>query len=101
LTRHRLHVWPWLRRIGAAVLPDWLAISIGPRIFAWRKLTAAELEHELEHVRQWRRYGVAFPLVYLAESVRVRRSGKRWYVDNRFERAARDAARRVGVNGRS
>jgi hypothetical protein len=95
LTRHRLYVWPWLRRIGAAVLPDWLAISIGPRIFAWRELTAPELEHELEHVRQWMRYGVAFPLVYLAESLRVARAGKRWYLDNRYERAARDAAGRI------
>jgi len=96
LTSHRLHVWPWLRPIGSALLRDWLAISIGRRIFAWRKLTAAELAHELEHVRQWKRYGMAFPLVYLVESLLALRAGKQWYVDNRFERAARDAAARKG-----
>ena len=47
MTPHRLHVVPWLRRVGALVLTDWLAITIGSRIFAWRKLNEAELAHEL------------------------------------------------------
>jgi len=94
MTTHRLHVWPWLRRSGSLILPDWLAITIGSRIFAWRALTDAELEHELAHVRQWTRHGIVFPLVYLADSLRTRRAGRRWYHDNRFEEEARAATRR-------
>jgi hypothetical protein len=96
MTRHRLHVWPWLRRPGSLLLRDWLAITIGSRIFAWRPMNAAELDHELAHVRQWDRHGWYFPFAYLAAALRARRAGKRWYRDNRFEQEARDAARRVG-----
>jgi hypothetical protein len=94
MTPHRLHVLPWLRPIGTLFLRNWLAITIGRHVFAWRPLTDEELEHELEHVRQWERHGLAFPLVYLADSLRARRAGKRWYVDNRFEEDARTAAGR-------
>jgi hypothetical protein len=95
MTPHRLHVVPWLRRLGGLVLPDWLAITVGRRIFAWRALDGAELEHELAHVRQWQRHGPLFPLAYLAASVSARRAGKRWYHDNRFEEEARKAAARI------
>jgi len=91
---HRLHVWPWLRRLGPLVLPDWLAITIGSRIYAWRDLDDVELAHELAHVEQWARHGVFFPVLYLADSFRARRAGKRWYHDNRFEREAREVATR-------
>ncbi len=94
MTPHRVHFLPWLRLIGRFFLRDWLAITIGPHVFAWRPLTEAELEHELEHVRQWERHGIAFPLVYFADSLRARRAGKRWYADNRFEEEARTAAGR-------
>ena len=96
MTPHRLYVWPWLRGPGSLLLPEWLAITIGQRIFAWRAMTEPELEHELEHVRQWQRHGMAFPVRYLAASMRARRSGKRWYHDNRFEAEARDAVKRLG-----
>ena len=92
MTSHRLHVWPWLRVPGSLLLPDWLAITIGRDIYAWRPLTLNELEHELAHVRQWRRHGVIFPIRYFVDSLRVRRAGKRWYQDNRFEKEARDAS---------
>ena len=92
---HRVVVWPWLRPIGGRFLPDWLAITVGSTIFAWRPLNDAELAHELEHVRQWRSAGMRFPLAYLAESVRAARAGKRWYRDNRFEADARSAAARL------
>jgi hypothetical protein len=95
MTRHRLVVQPWLRRPGSRLLPDWLAITIGPLILSWRSLTDAELAHELEHVRQWRRHGVTFPLRYWAESFRARRAGSHWYRDNRFEVEARAAAERA------
>ena len=94
MTAHRLHVWPWLRRLGLLVLPDWLAITVGRRIFSWRPLSDVELAHELEHVRQWARYGLTFPIVYLADSLRARRAGKRWYHDNAFEKEARAAVTR-------
>ena len=42
----------WLRRPGGLFLRDWLAITLGSRIYAWRALRDDELEHELEHVRQ-------------------------------------------------
>jgi hypothetical protein len=92
LTRHRLVIWPWLRHLGRFVLRDWLAITIGRTVFAWRALSDAELEHELAHVRQWLRYGPWFPVAYLAASLRARRGGGRWYRDNRFEVEARAAA---------
>lgn len=92
MTRHRVVVLPWLRLLGGLVVDRWLAITIGRTIFAWRRLTDVELEHELEHVRQWARHGILFPFVYLAESLRARRAGKRWYADNRFEAEARKAA---------
>ena len=94
MTDHRVHVWPWLRRPGGLALRNWLAITLGRHIFAWRPMTGAELAHELEHVRQWGRHGWRFPFLYAAESLRARRRGKRWYVDNSYEEAARAAARR-------
>jgi hypothetical protein len=94
VTRHRVVTLPWLRRIGGLVLADWLAITVGRTVFAWRALTDDELEHELEHVRQWARMGWRFPIAYLAASLRARRSGGRWYRDNRFEMDARAAAAR-------
>jgi len=95
MTRHRVVTWPWLRGVGGLVLRDWLAITIGRTIFAWRSLTDDELEHELEHVRQWGRLGVLYPLAYFTESWRARRAGGRWYRDNRYEVEARAAARRL------
>ena len=95
MTRHRLHVWPWLRRPGSLLLRDWLAITIGSRVFAWRRMSDEELEHELEHVRQWGRMGWRYPIAYLAASLQARRAGGRWYRDNRFEVEARAAASRT------
>jgi hypothetical protein len=92
MTPHRVVVLPWLRAIGPVLIPKWLAITIGSTIFTWRKLTDTELEHELEHVRQWKRHGFLFPVAYFAESLRARRAGKRWYNDNKFEEQARKAA---------
>lgn len=92
LVKHRVHVVPWLRRPGSLLLKEWLAITIGRDIFCWRDLNPAELEHELEHVRQWRAHGATFPLVYLGASLRSAVSGGGWYRGNRFEVAARRAA---------
>ena len=91
---HRLHVWPWLRRPGRLLLANWLAITIGDDIFAWRAMSERELAHELAHVAQWRAHGWRFPIAYFAEALRQRRAGRHWYRDNRFEAEAREAALR-------
>jgi hypothetical protein len=93
---HRVHVWPWLRGAGRLILPNWLAITLGRHVFAWRSMTERELAHELAHVRQWQAHGWRYPLVYLAASLRARRAGGHWYRDNRFEAEARAAARGPG-----
>jgi hypothetical protein len=93
--RYGLHVVPWLRRLGAlSLLPDWLAITLGNDIFSWRPLDEVELAHELEHVRQWNRYGLPFAARYLRASLQSWLRGDGWYRGNRFEVAARAAARR-------
>lgn len=43
------------------------------------------LRHEMEHVRQWKRYGVLFPLVYVFNWVRAGFS----YTNNELEKRAR------------
>ncbi len=45
------------------------------------------LRHELEHVRQWRRYPLTFPIRYALCHLRY------GYHDNPYERAAREAER--------
>jgi hypothetical protein len=93
---HRVLVWPWLRPTGQRLLlPNWLAITIGRWIFAWRPLEPAELAHELEHVRQWQHYGVLFIPRYLRASWRAANAGDDRYRDNIFEAAAMRAATRV------
>ena len=87
--RHRVFVVPWLRRpMRRAVLPNWLAITIGRWIFAWRPLDEAELAHELAHVRQWAHHGVRFIPRYLAASRTAARRGGDRYRDNAFEQEA-------------
>ena len=73
---YRLIVLPFLRGIGRRfVMPDWLAITIGPFIFAWRPLDEVELAHELAHVRQWKANGLRFIPRYLGESRRAAKGG--------------------------
>ena len=91
MIRHRLHVLPWLRGPGRLLLDDWLAITIGRDILAWRPLTDRELRHELAHVRQWRRHGAVLPLLYAAAAWRSWRGGTGPYRGNRFEVEARAA----------
>jgi hypothetical protein len=98
---HRVAVLPWLRRPGQRLLvPNWLAITIGRWILAWRPLDDTELAHELEHVRQWQRYGLLFIPRYLRASWRAARAGGDRYRDNLFERAARAAARSAAARVR-
>jgi hypothetical protein len=89
--QHRIHVVPGLRRLGRVLLPNWLAITVGRHIFTWRDLQPSELRHELQHVRQWQRYGAGFAVRYLAASISALLSGSGWYAGNRFEVEARRA----------
>lgn len=91
---YRVHVVPATRRIGRLFLPGWLAITIGRDIWTWRPLAGPDLEHELCHVRQWRRYGLRFIPRYGRASWRAWRAGGDPYRDNAFEVAARRAADR-------
>jgi hypothetical protein len=84
-------VWPWLRRPGRLLLRNWLAITIGRDVLAWRELSQRELRHELAHVEQWRRHGWWLALRYALASWRAWRAGKGWYDGNAFELEARAA----------
>ncbi|MEO6058652.1 MAG: hypothetical protein ABIQ05_01600 [Candidatus Limnocylindria bacterium] len=95
--RVQIHVRPRLRPIGDLLLPDWLAITIGSHVWAWRRLNDAEMAHELAHVSQWRSHGARLPLLYLVGALRAWRAGGDWYRDNPFERAARAAERSDGA----
>jgi hypothetical protein len=86
--RVQVHIRPRLRRIGALLLHNWLAITLGSHVWAWRRLDERELAHEVAHVRQWRRHGARFALLYLRAALRAWRAGGHWYRDNAFEREA-------------
>ncbi len=94
--RVHVHVRPRLRLIGALLLPDWLAVTIGSHVWAWRRLSEVEMAHELAHVNQWRRCGPRLPILYLVAAARAWRAGGDWYHDNPFELAARAAERSLG-----
>jgi len=49
--------------------------------------------HEHEHVRQYERWGILFFPLYLGESLVLLMRGRDPYLDNRFERQAREASR--------
>ena len=103
--RYTLHVWPWLRAVGQRfVLKDWLAITIGSHIVAWRPLDEAELTHELTHVRQWQQHGALFIVRYLLASRAASGIGGDRYRDNEFEAEAHQAeasvrSRMTGTSG--
>ena len=68
------------------------AMAIGHLVIAQRgALSKRILLHELEHVRQATRWGVFFPLAYLAAAVVARLHGGDAYWNNSFEIAARRA----------
>ena len=65
------------------------AQTLGRFVFARGPLPDAVVRHELEHVRQWSRYGPFFRALYGASSIlAVLAAGDR-YRDNQFEMAAR------------
>lgn len=90
---YRLHVWGWLKGPAQRVImPDWLAITIGHDIFAWRQLDEFELAHELVHVRQWSANGIMYIPRYFQASRAAAAAGKDRYRGNAFEVEAYAAA---------
>jgi cobalamin biosynthesis protein CobD/CbiB len=72
------------------------AMAVGEVVFARnRPDVRAHLAHELRHVRQARKWGLLFPLLYLASSLGCVLTGRNAYRDNAFERAARRAESRA------
>ncbi len=103
--QHRVIVLPLLKPIAQKlIMPNWLAITIGRLVFAWRDLDEPELAHELVHVRQWAENGFVHYIVrYMRESSRAKAAGGDRYRDNKFEAEAyaeEDRVRaRVGRHG--
>jgi len=93
---HTAVVVPWLKGpMQRFVLPNWTAITIGRRIFSWRKLDEIELAHEMAHVKQWSEYGLSFIVRYFLASRAAKAAGGDRYWDNIYEKEATEAAEKV------
>lgn len=65
------------------------ALALGHVILARDAASLEEFRaHERVHVRQWERWGLLFPLAYLAASLWAWLGGRDPYLGNRFEREA-------------
>ena len=68
------------------------AITIGHVILGRNHGTLTRYRnHEHVHVRQYERWGLLFPILYVLASFRALLTGKRFYWDNVFEVEARKA----------
>jgi hypothetical protein len=65
------------------------AQTLGRYVFARERLSPGIVEHELEHVRQWRRLGPLFLPAYVVSSAWALMRHRNPYRANRFEIAAR------------
>jgi hypothetical protein len=72
-----------------------IAQTLGRYVIAPAPLSDETLEHELEHVRQWRRLGPLYLPGYFGTSAIAMLRGRKPYWDNPFESAARDRARAI------
>lgn len=71
---------------------QWMRVhaqTLGRYVFARERLSEATVAHELEHVRQWRRFGPVYLPLYFVSSTAALLRGRRPYWDNRFEEDAR------------
>lgn len=78
----------------------WAAFTLGWTIWFWREEHSENptiVAHEQEHVRQYLRLGPLMLLAYPAAGLYAHLRSGRFYQDNLFERAAREAAR--GASG--
>jgi hypothetical protein len=76
----------WPRRIGFR----YRAMTLGHVVLCVDHLDEGTLEHELVHVGQWERWGIALPLVYLASTLSALIRGEHYYRGNTFETQARN-----------
>lgn len=78
---------------GWLLARSWIgAITIGHLVLARDTATLERtLAHELAHVRQYERWGLLFPFLYLWASWQAWRAGGRAYWDNCYEVEARAA----------
>lgn len=76
----------WPRRIGFR----YRAMTLGHVVLCVDNLDEGTLEHELVHVGQWERWGIAFPLAYLASTLSALIRGEHFYRGNSFEAQARN-----------
>jgi hypothetical protein len=70
------------------------AQTLGRYVFSRGPLPPHTLAHEVEHIRQWERYGPLFLPLYFGSSAVALCRGRRPYWENRFEAAARMRADR-------
>jgi hypothetical protein len=75
----------WPRKLGFRHR----AITLGQVVLCIDDLDEKTLAHELVHVAQWERWGIAFLPAYLVASLRARLRGGHYYRDNAFEVQAR------------
>jgi hypothetical protein len=84
------------RMLGRHPFGAMSAMALGHIVIAEHHgVSARILFHELEHVRQGARWGIAFPFAYLASSAWAALRGRDAYWHNHFEIAARKAEKRV------
>ncbi|MGZ6266618.1 MAG: hypothetical protein ACXWN4_06915 [Candidatus Limnocylindrales bacterium] len=65
------------------------AQTLGRYVFARGSIPEHTLEHEIEHIRQWQRFGPLYLPLYFGSSAVALFRGRRPYWDNLFESAAR------------
>jgi hypothetical protein len=78
----------WPRKLGWR----YRAITFGHVVLSIDELDPATLEHEMEHVRQYERWGLLYFPAYLLGSIGALFRGGHYYRDNPFEKKARLAA---------
>lgn len=81
------------RYFGRQLIPV-QAQTLGRYVFCRGPIPDQMLEHEIEHIRQWGRFGPLYLPLYFGSSAVELLRGRRPYWDNRFEVAARHRADR-------
>jgi hypothetical protein len=76
------------------------AQTLGRYVLSRDPLPPDTLAHEIEHIRQWERFGPFYLPLYFGWSAVAALRGKRAYWDNGFEVAARDRADRESAADR-
>ncbi|AZU97801.1 hypothetical protein PGDDIFCJ_00174 [Thermus phage YS40_Isch] len=71
--------WAWAQTWGRVILV---------KKFVYPNYLNSVLKHEVVHVRQWKKYGLFFPLIYLWASFKALLRGEDQYHGNEFEKEA-------------